>query len=137
MIDAQGSGQNLHVRRNDVAGPDADDVAGNQFAGGNDLPVRIAQHARADLEPSPQRLHHARGATLLPKAQHRIDDQQCADNGEIGVVPQHERQNHDQFEHPCRQAPEFPEELEDRVFFLLGHLVVAVLLPARFLPPHA
>ena len=68
LIDAQGSGQDLHVRRNDVTGAHADDVAGDQFSGGNDLPARIAQHARTDLEPSPQRLHDARGAPLLRKS---------------------------------------------------------------------
>ena len=106
LIDAQGSGQELHVGRDDVAGTHADDVAGHQFSGGNDLPVRVAQHAGTDLEPSPQCLHHARGTPLLCKAQNGVDNQQYAHDGEIGVMPQHERQKHDRLEHPRRQAPE-------------------------------
>ena len=50
LVDAQRSGQELHVRRDDVAGAHADDVAGDQFPGGNDLPARLAQHARTDLQ---------------------------------------------------------------------------------------
>ena len=45
-------------------------------------------------------------------------------------MSQHERQKHDQFKHPRGQSPEFSEELEDRVFFLLGDLVVAVFFPS-------
>ena len=102
MINAQGSGQELHVCRDDVAGTHTDDVAGDQISGRNDLPGRVAPHTRTDLQSPSQRLHHAHGAPLLRKAQHGIDDQECAHNGEVGVIPQHERQNHDQFEHPRR-----------------------------------
>ena len=100
LVDAQHSGQELHIRRDDVARAHADDVAGDQFPGGNDLPARIAQHARTDLQPSPQRLDDAGGPMFLRKAQHGIDDQQCAHHGEIGVFPEDSRQNHDQLEHP-------------------------------------
>ena len=34
------------------------------------------------------------------------------------------------FKHPRRDSPEFPEEFEDRMPFLFGHFVVAVLLTA-------
>ena len=67
---------------------------------------------------------------LLHEAQHGVDDQQRAHHGEIRVFPEHGRQDHDQLEHPRRQAPELAEKHEDRVPFLFGHFVVAVLLPA-------
>ena len=79
----------------------------------------------------PQRLNDAGGAVLLHKAQHGVDNQQRADHGEIGVIPEHGRQHHDQFEHPRRNSPEFSEEFEDRMLLFFGHLVVAVLLAAN------
>ena len=39
-----------------------------------------------------------------------------------------QRQHHDQFEHPRRQAPELREKCEDRMPFLHGHFIVAVRL---------
>ena len=41
LVDAQRSGQELDVRRDDVARAHADDVAGDQLAGGNDLPAPL------------------------------------------------------------------------------------------------
>ena len=111
LVHAQRAREDFHVRRNDVAWAHAHDVAGDQFPGGNDLPARLAPDARIDLQPSSQRLHHAGGAALLRKAQHRVDDQQRAHHGEIGIFSEHGRQHHDQFEHPRRDAPEFLEEL--------------------------
>ncbi|OIQ76994.1 hypothetical protein GALL_413190 [mine drainage metagenome] len=130
LVDAQGAGHQLHVRRDDVSGPHANDVAGNQLAGRNDLPVRIAQHARADLQPPPQGFDDAGGAAFLHEAQYGIDEQQGADHSQVRVLPQGRRQCHDQFQHPGRNAPELAEELAHRVFFLFGHFVVAVLLAA-------
>jgi hypothetical protein len=74
-----------------------------QFPGGNDLPARIAPDA------FPQCLHDSGGPALLFKAQHGVDHQQGAHHGQVRIVSQHGRQNHDQFEHPRRDAPEFPK----------------------------
>ena len=126
----QRSREEFHVRRDDVAGAHANDVAGDQLPGGNDLPARIAPDARTDLQPSPQCLDDTGGPALLHEAQHGVDHQQRAHHDEVRVFSEHGGQNHDQLEHPRRDSPEFPEELEDRVPFLLGHFVVAVLLPA-------
>jgi hypothetical protein len=106
----------------------AHDITGDQFPGRHHLPARIAQHARADPQPPPQRLDNARRPALLREAQHGVDDEQCAHHGKIGEFVQHGGEHHDQLEHPRRQAPEFSEEREDRMPFLFGHLVVAVLL---------
>ena len=97
---------------------------------GNDLPARIAPDACTDLQPFPQGLHDSGGPALLFKAQHGVDHQQGAHHGQVRIVSEHGRQNHDQFEHPRRDAPEFPKELENRVAFFYSHFVIAVLLPA-------
>ena len=83
LVHAQRSGEEFHVRRDDVAGSHANDVAGDQLPGGNDLPVRIAPDARTDLQPSPQCLNDAGGPALLHKAQHGVDNQQRAHHGEV------------------------------------------------------
>ena len=67
---------------------------------------------------------------LLHKAQHGIDNQQRTHHGEIREFPEHRRQHHDQFEHPRRDSPKFPEEFNDGVTFCFGYFVVAVFLPA-------
>ncbi len=38
------------------------------------------------------------------------------------------RQHHDEFEHPCRQAPELRKKSEDRMLLGFGDFVVAMLL---------
>ncbi len=130
LVYAQLAAEQFHIRRDDVAGAHADDVAGNQLPCGNDLPVCLAQHARADLQAFPQRFDDAGGAALLREAQHRIDHQQRAHHSEVRVFSEHGRQDHDHFEHPCRHAPELAEEFAQRVGFLFGDFVVTMLLAA-------
>jgi hypothetical protein len=65
LVNAQCSGEEFHIRRDDVAGSHANDVAGDQFPGGNDLPARIAADAGIDLQPPPQCLDDAGGPMLL------------------------------------------------------------------------
>ena len=50
LVHGQRSCEELHVRRDDVAGSHPHDVAGDQVPGRNDLPVRIAPDARTDLQ---------------------------------------------------------------------------------------
>ncbi len=102
---------------------------GTNSRAGTELPGSLAQDARGDLQAPLQRLDDAGSATFLHEAQHRIDDQQRADHREVRVFPEDCGQDHDQLEHPCRHAPELSEEFENRVPLLLGHFVVAVLLP--------
>jgi hypothetical protein len=71
------------------------------------------------------------GPALLHKAQHGVDHQPSAHHGDIRVFSEYRRQNHDQFEHPRRDSPEFPQEFEDRVTFCYGYFVVAMLLAVR------
>ncbi len=85
-IDAQCSREKFHVRRDDVAGTHADNVAGNQFPCGNDLPVRIAPDTRTDLQALPQCFNDTGGPVLLHKAQHGIDNQQRAHHSEVGDI---------------------------------------------------
>jgi hypothetical protein len=89
LVHGQRSGEEFHVRRDDVAGPHANDVAGDQLPGGNDLPARIAPDARTDLQPFPQCLNDTGGPALLHEAQHGVDHQQRAHHDEIGEFPEH------------------------------------------------
>ena len=70
------------------------------------------------------------GAALLRKTEYSIDDQKRAYHGEIGIFPEHRRQDHNQFQHPRRQPPEFCQKCEHRMRLLNGDLVGAILLPA-------
>src|SRR5665213_1094952 len=54
LINAHRAGNDLHVSRDDVAWTHAYNVARDQLPGGNDLPVRVATHARTDLQTPPQ-----------------------------------------------------------------------------------
>src|ERR1039458_8304278 len=82
------SDRKFHVRRDDVAGSHANDVAGDQLPGGNDLPAGIAPDARTDLQSFPQGFNDTGGPALLHKAQHGVDHQQRAHHNEIGEVLQ-------------------------------------------------
>jgi len=53
LVHAQTSVEEFHIRRDDVARPHANDVAGDQFPGRNDLPARITPDPRANLQPFP------------------------------------------------------------------------------------
>ena len=120
------------VGRNDVAGADADNVAGDQLVGRNELPGRIPPHAGHDLQAFPQRRHDAGRAPLLRETQHGVDHQQPPYHDEIGVFVEDGRQNHDQFEHPRGQPPELLQEADERMPFVLWHLVVAMFLEPDF-----
>ena len=65
---------------------------------------------------------------LLRETQDGVDDQERTHHREIGIFPQDQRQHHNQFEHPRRQAPELREKCADRMAFLHGHFVVALRL---------
>ena len=65
MVDAQRSGEEFQVRRDDVTGPHTNDVAGDQFPGGNDLPLSLALDAGTDLQPFPKCLNDTGGSLLL------------------------------------------------------------------------
>ena len=83
LVNTQLSREEFHVRRDDVTRSHADDIAGNQLAGGNDLPARIASNARIDLQSLPQRRHDTGGPPLLHEAQHGVDHQQPAHHEEV------------------------------------------------------
>ena len=117
-------------RRNDVARTEPDDVSRHQFPCGKGLPGGVAQDPGVDLQALPQGFDDSRGPALLHVAHDGIHDQQGAHHGEIGKFPERGGEHHDQFEHPRRNAPEFPEEIEHWMSALFGDLVVPVLLPA-------
>src|SRR5581483_10778303 len=89
LINTHRAGKDLHVGRDDVAWTHAHDVTGDQLPGRDDLPVRIAAHARTDLQTPPQGLDDAGGAALLHEAQDGIDDQKSADDDQVRVVSEH------------------------------------------------
>ena len=104
---------------------------GTSSRAGMTCQFEFAPHARADLQSSPQRFDNAGGAALLRETQNGIDDQERTHHREIGKFPQNQRQHHNHFEHPRRQAPELREKCADWMPFLHGHFIVAVRLLTR------
>ena len=132
LVHSQRPSNEFHISGNDVARTHANNIAGNQLPRGNELPLRFAQNPRTDLQSATQRFDNAGRTVLLHKTYHGIDNEKRAHHDEVRIFSRHDRNYHDQFEHPGRQAPELAEEYEDRVFLLFCHFIKAVLLTACF-----
>jgi hypothetical protein len=59
----------------------------------------------------------------LHKPQHRVENQQRANDNQTGVFCFNRRQNHKQFQHSRRNPPELAQQLAQAVLFGRGDLV--------------
>jgi hypothetical protein len=119
--------QQPRVRGNDVAQPQADDIAGHQFSRRRGDPFAIALHAGFDRQPRLQRIDGVAGLAFLPESDRCIGKQQQQDDEEVRPVPNDGRQHDGHFDHPRDRPPEIFEKFQQRVGFFLFDLIGPVL----------
>ena len=131
LVDAQVVAiDQFHVCRNDVPGANADDIARNQFPRGNLLPFAVAQRAGRQRQTLPQCRQRVGRLELLPEADDGVEDQHDQNDDQVNPVLHDPRKDGCDLDHPGDRPPEVAEELQQRVFPLLGQFVGTDLLQA-------
>ncbi len=130
LVHRQFARHDSHVRRDDITGPEAHEIAGHELPGRDRLPEPVALRARRHAKARAQGLDGPRGPAFLDDAHDGVDQQQPADDDEIGVFLQDPGQEENQLERPGGESPELAQEPTERMGLRLGDLVVPLLAEA-------
>ena len=98
--------EQARIRRNDIAQPQADDVARHHIARRRVSPLSIAFHPGFDRQLGLQGSDGVARLAFFPESDHGVGNKQKEDDEEIRPVPDHARENHRHFDHPRDGSPE-------------------------------
>jgi hypothetical protein len=102
------------IGRNDVPGPQADDVAGNQLTGIQRLPGTLTQHPAFQGQFFLQCGHGITCLIFLPEAHPGVEKQQGDNDPQVDPMVDDEGENRRCLDHPGNRSPQVTQKLDDR-----------------------
>ena len=123
LVEAHMAFEHVDVGADHVTDADADHVAGDELAGGHELPRAVAEDPGVDGQAATEELERVVGAGLLQEADHRVHDEQRGDDAGLEALAEQEGEDDRPLEHPGQGPPEPSGQLTPDRSASLGDLV--------------